>query len=54
VLLDEQPFIEHFEYARKSGFAMLSVADGDVRGEIYDDVEADKPWKTISLSNLLA
>jgi hypothetical protein len=53
VLLNEKPFIEHFEYANNSGFAMLSVSENDVRAEVYDGTKAAKPWKTVSLSKLL-
>jgi len=54
VLTDEQPFIEHFEYADRSGFAVLSVDENDVRAEIYDGTDGGEPWTTASFSKLLA
>ena len=54
VLSNEKPFIEHFEYAHNSGFAMLSVRADDVHVEVYDGTEPTTPWKTVSLSKLLS
>ncbi len=52
-LLNEKPFIEHFEYSARSGFAILSVLGRDVQAEIYSGVESGTPWKTVSLTKLL-
>jgi hypothetical protein len=53
-LVDEQPFIEHFEYAHmKSGYAMVSVDGDGVRADVYEGVEP-RPFKQISLTSLLA
>ena len=54
VLRDEKRFVEHFQYAHHSGFAMLSVTDDDVRAEFHSGVDGGKPWKTVSLTKLLA
>jgi hypothetical protein len=52
-LLAEQPFIEHFEYAHTAGgYAMISVNGDDVRADVYEGVEP-RPFKQISLSELV-
>ncbi|MCC7333694.1 MAG: metallophosphoesterase [Pirellulaceae bacterium] len=53
-LSDEKPFVEHFQLAHNSGYAILSVTDDDVRAEIHSGADDEKPWKTVSLTNLLA
>jgi hypothetical protein len=53
-LLDEKPYIEHFEYVHMAGgYAMVSVNADDVRADVYEGVEP-RPFKQISLSDLLA
>ena len=54
VLSDETPFIEHFEYANQSGFAMLSVDHDDVQLEIDDPADELRVRRTVSLSRLLS
>ena len=53
ILSNEKPFIEHFEYAHNSGFAILSVKENEVKAEIHTDLKETKPRKTINLSKLL-
>ena len=54
VLTDEKPFVEHFEYSHSSGFAMLSVTEDDIGVEIHKGAGGGKPWKIISLTQLLS
>jgi len=54
ILSNEKPFIEHFEYAHHSGFAMLSVTEDDDTAEIHNGTGGGKPWKTVSLTKLLS
>ncbi len=53
ILKQEQPFIEHFEYADVSGFAMLSVNDDQVYAQFFHDTNSEKPWRELSLMELL-
>jgi hypothetical protein len=46
-LADEQPFIEHFDYANAWGHAMLTIAGRDVNAEIYRGLNT--PWKSLTL-----
>jgi hypothetical protein len=52
ILIDEKPFINHFEYSHSSGYAMVSVKGGEVRAAIYNSLEPS-PWKQLSLTELL-
>jgi hypothetical protein len=53
-LLGEKPYIEHFEYVHMAGgYAMVSVTADDVRADVYEGAEP-RPFKQISLSDLLA
>tara|TARA_R110002049_G_scaffold4601_5_gene32239 strand:- start:334347 stop:335480 length:1134 start_codon:yes stop_codon:yes gene_type:complete len=54
MLVDEKPYVEHFDYANDSGFAMLSVTEDDVLAEIHSGTGGGKPWKTVSLTKLFA
>lgn len=53
ILAAEKPWIDHFEYAHISGYAVISINGSEVQAEIYNGIE-DTPWKQISLSGLLA
>ena len=54
ILSDEKPFIEHFEYANQSGFAMLSVDNDDVQMNVFDTNGISKSRRTVSISRLLS
>ena len=54
VLSDEKPFIEHFEYANQSGFAMLSVDNDDVQMNVFDTNGTSKSRRAVSISRLLS
>ena len=52
-LIAEQPFIEDFDYVHMAGgYAMISVDGDDVRADVYEGVEP-RPFKQISLGELL-
>jgi hypothetical protein len=49
----EAPFIEHFEYADFSGYAVISVKGGRVEAQIYNGL-GNRLWKARNLSALLS
>jgi hypothetical protein len=48
----EAPFVDHFEYADFSGYAVISVKGGRVEAQMYNGL-GNKLWKTRDLSALL-
>jgi hypothetical protein len=53
ILSAEKPWVDRYEYAHTSGYAVVSVDGSDVWADIYNGLDAT-PWKRVSLAALTA